>query len=167
MLEDIPFRNELRALFEQGLQTPIAAAALVQSVYPDAERLKAVFLPEHADVCDQLGQVYAQMKPNDPMDVKAWLKILSMDLNRTDVSVYGARADEIAVGDPLTYAREFPESARGIANTYLQPDVFFFEVVCKAPTASSGTRFHLLFRDAQGWCMAGPLWRMLPKAAVH
>ena len=62
MLEDIPFRNELRALFEQGLQTPIAAAALVQSVYPDAERLKAVFLPEHADVCDQLGQVYAQMK---------------------------------------------------------------------------------------------------------
>lgn len=167
MLEDIPFRGELRDLFERGLQSPMAASALAQSLYPNGERLHSVFLPEHRDVCAQLGQIYTRMKPADPLDMKAWLKVLALDPRRTDVSVFGARGDEIAVGDPLTYAREFPDSARAIARKYLQPDCFFFEVVCKEPTASSGTRFHMLFRDQKGWCMAGPMWRMLPNQPVQ
>ena len=148
MMTSIPFRHELRALFEQGLQTPVSAAALIQTLYPTGARLKSVFLDEHADVCDALDDAYSKMRPSDPLDIRGWLKVLSLDLNRSDVTVYGASGDEIAVGDPLTYANQFPKAAQAIAKTYLKPDVYFFEVVCKEPTASSGTRFHLLFRDA-------------------
>ena len=157
----IPIRQNLIERFEKGLSSPEAAVRLIQELYPTADRLKHAFREEYGEICERLGRGYAEMRPANPHDTQAWLKLLSINLRRNDVRAYGARGDEIAVGDPLTYAREFPSAAQAVAATYLRPDVYFFEVVCKEPTASSGTRLHLIFVDPEGWCMAGPVWRLL------
>ena len=161
MTNIIPVRQNLVERFQEGLKSPSGAVQLIQDLYPTAARLKHAFREEHEAVCERLGQGYAEMRPTDPTDAHAWLKLLSLNLSRNDVRAYGARGDEISVADPLSYAREFPKAAQVVAQTYLRPDVYFFEVVCKEPSASSGTRLHLIFMDPDGWCMAGPVWRLL------
>lgn len=153
-----PDRAGLAKLFTEAVGDAAKTAALAKRVWPTAERLKAALNSEEAAV--DVGSKYAHMRPPADDD-EAWMKILRLTADRTEVQVFPATGADLADPDgPELLLKHFPNGARKVAH-FFRPEQTFYEVTCVAPGHDSGSRLHLFFWDGHDWCMGGPLWRSL------
>ncbi len=158
----VPSLDELEKRFAAAITDPAARAALARELFPDRERLRHAFRPGSDAALDAVCAVFDRIRLPDDAPEVAWATVIDVPSDRTAVRAHLATAAQLADPMPGTPAdREFPGGARDIAQRWLAPDRLFFEVTCRAPGATSGTRFHLIFHDGTSWCMAGPLWRFL------
>ncbi len=158
----VPSLDELQRRFAEAVTDTAARARLARELFPTAERLRLAFRPGSDAAIQAIAEVFDRIRLPDDAPEIAWATVIDVPPDRTEVRAHLATGGQLANPMPGTPAdREFPNGVRAIAQHWLAPQRLFFEVTCRAPGASAGTRFHLLFHDGERWCMAGPLWRFL------
>ena len=158
----VPSPDDLQRRFAEAVTDSGARARLARELFPTAERLRLAFRPGSDAAIQAIAEVFDRIRlPEDAPEI-AWATVIDVPADRTQVRAHRATGAELAHPVPGTPAdREFPGGIRAIAQHWLAPQMAFFEVTCRAPGATAGTRFHLLFHDGERGCMAGPLWRFL------